>query len=55
MGLTDAGGPQQEPTALHDTAAADMPLHIGLLHVDDLRAELSFQGNPLSRPRLGGH
>ncbi|GAB4822342.1 hypothetical protein N2152v2_009388 [Parachlorella kessleri] len=46
-----ADGPQHEPTALHDTAAADMPLHIGLLHVDDLRAELSFQGDPLSRPR----
>ena len=35
----------------HDTAAADMPLRIGLLHVDDLRAEVSFQGDPLSRPR----
>lgn len=35
----------------HDTAAADTPLRMGLLHVDDLRAEVSFQSDPLSRPR----
>lgn len=45
-GAGPAGG-----AAVHDTAAADMPLRMGLLHVDNLQAELSFRGDPLSRPK----
>ena len=32
-------------------AAADMPVRIRLLAVDDLRTQISFQGDPFSRPR----
>ena len=32
-------------------AAADMPVRIRLLAVETLRAQVSFQGDPLSRPR----
>ena len=38
----------------HQAAAADVPVRIRLLTVADLATEVSFQGDPLSRPRWGG-
>ncbi len=34
-------------------AAADVPVRIRLLSVDPLSTQISFQGDPFSRPRCG--
>ena len=46
-GVAEAGGGAT-------VAASDVPVRIRLLSVDGLRTEISFQGDPLSRPRQVG-
>lgn len=43
--------PAQQQGRQHQAAAADVPVRIRLLTVADLATEVSFQGDPLSRPR----
>lgn len=50
-GLSESGGQQVAAQHQHEAAAADVPLHIRLLSLADLVTEVSFQGDPLSRPR----